>query len=191
MQESTNLFNHIISVENLLSSWYEFLPGKRRKPDVMRFEFDLEVNIFRIARDLSNRIYKHDRYEMFYLTDPKLRQIHKSLVRDRIVHHALFRILNPIFEPTFIPTSFSCQIGKGNHAGVNYLEKVIRKVSRNHTRACFVLKCDVRKFFDSIDHGKLLDILGRRIKDESTMWLLMEVVASYSKPVFTRERERE
>ncbi|OHA17078.1 MAG: hypothetical protein A3G52_01570 [Candidatus Taylorbacteria bacterium RIFCSPLOWO2_12_FULL_43_20] len=175
-----DLYEQIISPENLFLSWEKFKKGKRGKRDVAKFEFDLERNIFKLHRDLKEKKYRHGRYFGFYIRDPKVRHIHKATVRDRVVHHAVFRILNFLFEPTFIPTSFSCRIGKGNHKGVYALEDMGRKASKNYTRPCYALKCDIKKFFDSVDHEILLDLLAKRIKDKDTMWLLREIVGSFS-----------
>jgi retron-type reverse transcriptase len=101
-------------------------------------------------------------------------------VRDRIVYHAVFSALNRIFEPTFIAHSFSCRKGKGTHKGVDALGKMLRQVSQNHMGSCFALKCDVHQFFASVDHGILLNILGRRIKDERVMALLTNIIRSFS-----------
>src|SRR3989344_3088789 len=101
------LFNKIIDPENLFSAWDKFRQDKRSKKDVQRFEKNLEQNIFQLHRDLRDRIYKHGPYESFFIADPKRRHIHKATVRDRILHHAIFKVLNPIFEPTFISNSFS------------------------------------------------------------------------------------
>lgn len=180
MRIYTKLFDKIASAENLFSAWDEFKRGKGRKADVAEFELHLEQHIFNLRRDLLSRKYRHESYSGFYICDPKVRHIHKATVRDRVLHHAIFRVLNPVFEPTFIPTSFSCRIGKGNHKGMRTLAEMLRAESRNNTRPCFVLKCDIRKFFDSIDHNTLLDILSRRIRDKDVMWLLQEVVRSYS-----------
>ncbi|PIR61135.1 MAG: RNA-dependent DNA polymerase, partial [Candidatus Pacebacteria bacterium CG10_big_fil_rev_8_21_14_0_10_45_6] len=109
------------------------------------------------------------------------------LVRDRILHHAIFSIINPIFEPTFIATSFSCRVGYGSHKGVAVLESMLRRSTRNYTRLCFALKCDIKKFFDSVDHEVLLEILKRRIKDPDTIWLLERIITSFG----PRRRERE
>lgn len=175
-----NLYEQIISPENLFLSWEKFKKGKRNKRDVAKFEFNLEPNIFKLYRDLKEKKYRHGPYFGFYIRDPKVRHIHKATVRDRIVHHAVFRILNFLFEPTFISTSFSCRIGKGNHKGVYALEDMARKVSKNYTGPCYALKCDIKKFFDSVDHGILLEQLGRRIRDEDTMRLLREIIGSFS-----------
>ncbi|OGM93958.1 hypothetical protein A2333_02050 [Candidatus Wolfebacteria bacterium RIFOXYB2_FULL_49_7] len=187
-----NLFEQIISLENLFSSWEAFKSDKRKKADVMEFEQHLEMNIFQLHRDLKNKTYKHGPYAGFYISDPKQRHIHKATVRDRVVHHAIFSIINPIFEEAFIPTSFSCRVGFGSHKGVTALECMARSTAKNGTSDCFVLKCDIKKFFDSVDHKILFEILAKRIKDEDTMWLLESVIKSYtSQQARERERERE
>lgn len=185
-----DLFNRITSLENIVTAWEEFRSDKGKKADVQAFEFSLEQNLFALHRDLLAKRYSHGPYTGFYIRDPKVRHIHKAEVRDRVLHHAVFRILNPIFEKTFIASSFSCRVGKGTHKGVAYLERAIRKVSENYTQDCFVLKCDIKKFFDTVDHSVLLSILERTICDADTMTLLRTIVASYWTGV-TRERERE
>jgi RNA-directed DNA polymerase len=175
-----NIFDEIISPENLFSAWNNFKIGKQKKKDVQRFEWELETNIFQLHRNLRGRSYKHGGYSSFYIRDPKQRHIHKAEVRDRILHHAVFSILNPIFEPTFIPHSFSCRIDKGTHKGVSALNNFVRKVGKNYSQSCFVLKCDIRKFFGTVDHGILMSMLKKRIKDENTVWLSREIVDSFS-----------
>lgn len=186
-----NIFERVISAENLFSAWDSFKRDKRNKPDVSQFEWRLEENIFELHRELQRKTYRHGPYEGFYIKDPKQRHIHKATVRDRILHHAVFSVVNPIFEPTFIPTSFSCRVGYGTHKGVDVLEKITRKVSENGTQPCFVLKCDVKKFFASVDHGILLSILERKIKDNDVMCLLRAVIGSYeTAPVKNRGQKR-
>ncbi|MEX2405075.1 MAG: reverse transcriptase/maturase family protein [Candidatus Paceibacterota bacterium] len=170
----------IISPSALFRAWEVFKSDKRNKPDVIEFEVNLEENIFGLYRELKNGTYRHGGYRGFWIHDPKLRRIHKATVRDRVLHHAVFSVLNPIFEPTFIPTSFSCRVGKGTHKGVEKVAEMIRAVSRNNTRPCYALKCDVRKFFDSIDHDVLLRILDSKIKDEKVMDLMREIVESFA-----------
>ncbi len=174
-----DLFDRIISVENLFNAWESFKGDKRNKVDVMEFERNLEKNIFQLHRSLKSGIYRHGRYYGFYIRDPKQRHIHKANVRDRVLHHAIFSVINPIFEETFIATSFSCRIGFGTHKGVDALERKARMVAKNGTSDCFVLKCDVRKFFDSVNHDTLISILEKRIKDEKTIWLLQSIIESY------------
>ena len=167
------------SPEHLFAAWDIFKSDKRNKIDVMDFEQKVEQHIFQLHRDLRDKTYKHGPYTGFFITDPKRRHIHKATVRDRVLHHGIFKTLNPIFEPGFIADSFSCRIGKGTHKGVERLAHMLRAVSRNGTRECYALKCDVRKFFDSIDHEILLEILARRIKDPEVMWLMREIIGSF------------
>jgi hypothetical protein len=185
-----DLFEQIISPENLFEAWATFKSDKRNKADVAEFERHLERNIFQLHRDLRNKTYRHGPYKGFYIHDPKQRHVHKATVRDRVLHHAVFSVLNPIFEETFIPTSFSCRIGFGTHKGVAVLERKARAVARDGAKPCFVLKCDIQKFFDSVDHNILLSIMEKRIKDEEAVWLLRIIVESYSSAK-SRERERE
>src|SRR3989338_5720289 len=103
------IFDLIALPEPLFIAWEEFRKGKQRRKDVMEFETRLEQNLFQLHRELRADTYKHGSYSAFTICDPKQRRIHKATVRDRIVHHAVFAALNPIFEPTFIAHSFSCR----------------------------------------------------------------------------------
>lgn len=179
MKTFCHLFDKTISIENLFQAWDEFKKGKRKKLDVARFELYLEDNIFALHQEISNRTYRHGEYHGFYITDPKVRHIHKASVRDRVVHHALFSALNPVFEPTFISDSYSCRKGFGTHKGFRRLVSYSRKVSKNYTGNCWALKCDIRKFFDSVDHKILFSIIERRVKDADSLWLVSEIIESY------------
>jgi len=180
MRIYNKLFDKIIEPENLFSAWDEFKKGKGKKLDVLRFEKNLEQNIFQLHRDLRDKTYRHGSYTSFYINDPKLRHIHKATVRDRVLHHAVLKVLNPIFEPVYIHNSFSCRINKGNHKGVETLGHLLRQASKNNTKTCFVLKCDVRKFFDSIDHDILIELIQRKTKDKNTINLLEEILTSFA-----------
>ena len=175
-----NLYESIISTRNLFEAWEIFKHNKRNRPDVEAFEKNIEREIFKLAHELRGRHYRHGPYRGFWIRDPKLRRIHKATVRDRVLHHAIFKILSPVFEPTFIPASFSCRVDKGTHKGVKYLAQALRAVSKNEANQCFVLKCDVRKFFDTIDHDILLDLLQKKIADTDTLNLLEEIIKSYT-----------
>lgn len=174
-----DLFEQITDPPFLFCAWEEFAKGKRARPDVQAFSDHLEANLLAISRDLQSGNYKHGPYVPFTICDPKQRLIHKATVRDRIVHHAVFAALNPIFEPAFIAHSFSCRKGKGTHKGVDSLESMLRKVSRNYTRPCFALKCDIHRFFGSVDHDILIQMIGKRIDDHRVMRLLKEIIGSF------------
>jgi len=180
-----NLFLKIINLENLFLSWQEFRKGKRKKLDVQLFERNLEDNLFKLHYELRDKTYRHSNYTAFYITDPKQRHIHKAEVRDRIVHHAIYRILYYIFDRLFIFDSYSCRLGKGTHKAIRRLESFTYTVSKNYTMPSFALKCDVRKFFDSVDHNVLFKIIKKKICDEDTLWLLRNIILSFKS---TRER---
>lgn len=173
-------FEDIVSVENLLEGWREFANGKRSKYDVQLFSLRLMDNVFSLHLDLSRHTYRHGGYQAFNICDPKPRNIHKASVSDRLLHHALYRVLYPFFDRVFIADSFSCRRGKGTHRALNRFRNFTYKVSKNNTRTCWVLKCDVRKFFASIDHWALMDILPKYIPDMRIIWLLREVIQSFS-----------
>lgn len=172
-------FEDIVSIDNLLLAWQEFIKGKRNKKDVQEFSFNLMDNILSLHQDLINHTYKHGGYQAFNIYDPKPRDIHKASVRDRLVHHAIHRILYPFFNKTFISDSFSCRLKKGTHKAINRFHSFANKVSENNTRTCWILKCDIRKFFASISHKILIRILRGYITDYRILWLLREVINSF------------
>jgi len=149
----------------LLEAWQEFVKGKRNRKDVQEFQLRLMDNVLDLHLDLKNKTYHHDGYHAFSISDPKPRNIHKATVRDRLLHHAAHRILYPYFDKKFIHDSYSCRLNKGTHKSMNQFHKYFRKISRNNTRTCWVLKCDIKKFFASIDHTILLEILKKHILD--------------------------
>ena len=173
-------FEEIISVENLLEAWREFLRGKRGKRDVQEFQLRLMNNILALHTDLASGTYRHGGYLAFKINDPKPRDIHKATVRDRLLHHAIYRKLYPFFDRTFVADLFFCRNNKGTHAALNRFRSLVYAVSQNHTRTCWVLKCDIRKFFASIDQEILLAILRERIPDDDLVRLLKEIIESFS-----------
>lgn len=166
----------------LLEAWREFLAGKKRRHDVAAFQTRLIDRLFGLQRQLARKTYAHQGYQAFNISDPKPRNIHKATVRDRLVHHLIYRGLHPFFDRIFIHDSYSCREGKGTHRAMDRFAAFAGQVSRNHTRTCWVLKCDIRKFFASIDHGVLKEILARRIPDKGVRWLLDEVIDSFHTP---------
>ncbi len=173
-------YDDIISLENLLDAWKEFLKGKKNKQDVQAFEARLMDNLFSLHEDLKHKTYEHGGYQAFKISDPKPRDIHKASVRDRLIHHAIYRILYPFFDTLFIADSYSCREEKGTHRALDRFQAFARKVSCNHTKTAWVLKCDIRKFFASIDQDILLSILQERIPDRDILWLLEKVIGSFS-----------
>jgi RNA-directed DNA polymerase len=149
------------------------------KADVQKFEFDLEDNLFLLQELLVAKTWQHAAYDSFFVQDPKLRHIHKASVGNRVFHQALFRILYPIFDREFIFDSYSCRIDKGTHRAVLRLEKFARKLSQNYSRPIYALKCDIRKFFDSIDQTILMNLIKKKISDEATLELVKLILGSF------------
>ncbi|PWB38641.1 MAG: hypothetical protein C3F02_02930 [Parcubacteria group bacterium] len=169
-----------MSLDNLFLAWREFKRGKTRKVETQEFEFNLEDNIFQLHQELVDKTYNHAPYQAFYVCDPKLRHIHKAGVRDRVVHQALYRILYHIFNKQFIYDSYSCRIGKGTHKGVKRLGNFVLRASLNYSQKIYALKCDIKKFFNNIDHKILLALLENRVEEVDVMWLIKKIINSFS-----------
>ena len=137
-------------------------------------------NIYSLHDDLKNRTYKHGGYASFNISDPKPRIIHKASVRDRLLHHLIYQELYNYFDKKFIYDSYSCRIGKGTHKAIYRFDKFQIIISCNNTKTCWVLKCDIRKFFANIDHSILKEILKKHIQDQNILWLLSQVIDSFS-----------
>lgn len=152
---------------------------KSRK-DVQEFQLHLMRNITSLYDDLKSENYKHSKYEAFKISDPKPRNIHKASVRDRLLHHLIYQNLYYFFDKKFISDSYSCRLNKGTHKAINQFRKYAFKVSNNHTKTCWVLKCDIRKFFASIDHVILKEILIKDIEDRKLLKLLFKIIDSFS-----------
>jgi len=161
-------------------AWEYFLRGKKHKKDVMIFQAELTANIADLYCSLVNHTYKHGSYSAFNISDPKPRNIHKAIVRDRLLHHLIYKEFYQYFDSKFIYDSYSCREDKGTHRALNRFRYFARKVSKNDSRTCYVLKCDIKKFFASIDHKILIKTLKRHIEDSDIMWLLNEVIVSFN-----------
>ena len=172
-------YEEIISLENLLTAWQEFLPGKKNKQDVQEFGARLTDNILQLHDELANFTYVHGPYKAFNISDPKPRNIHKAMVQDRVLHHAIYRKLYPFFDRVFIADSYSCRIGKGTYKAIKQFRKFGLQVGKNNSRIVWVLKCDIKKFFASINHKILLGILAGYIPEKNILWLLGQIVESF------------
>jgi retron-type reverse transcriptase len=139
----------------------------------------LSDELHSLHNDLSEGVYKHGKYQHFKINDPKPRDIHKATVQDRLLHHAIHRQLYPIFDHAFIADSYSCRKGKGLHLALDRFTALACKVSQNNKKTCWILKCDVKKFFASIDHEILLNLLSERITDQKVLDLLYNIISSF------------
>lgn len=162
----------------MFTAWREFRRGKENKRDVARFLLELEDHIFSLHEELSTGKYRHSSYEAFYLQDPKLRHIHKASVIDRLLHHAITRNIQPLFEHRFIFDSYSSRKAKGSHRAVKRLRQFAWRLSHNNTKTVWVLKCDIKKYFDNIDHDRLIRLVGRRIGDGKLRRVIEAIIRS-------------
>jgi RNA-directed DNA polymerase len=176
-----SIFYSISSIENLLDAWKKFKKSKGNKYSVQEFGYNLESEILLLHRILRDKTYIPEKYTPFYVYDPKKRYIHKAEVRDRVVHQALITVIEPLFDKKFIYDSYACRKCKGTHKGVKRLRYFLNKVSQNNTKEVWILKCDVKRFFDSINHTVLKSILYRDISCTDTRWLVGMVIDSFEK----------
>lgn len=171
MKTRKNLFPQVWDFENLWFAAKKAQRGKRRLPEVYAFHADLESNLLELQRDLRAGAYTPGVYRDFYVYEPKRRLISAAPYRDRVVHHAVYRVMEPIFDPIFIYDSYACRVGKGTHAAADRYTEFCRQ-------ADYVLKCDIEKYFDSIDHLILLGEIERYVRDEAFMRLVHLIVNS-------------
>ena len=166
-----HLYPTITSFENLCLAFQGAARGKRGQPNVAAFEFDLEANLLQLQEELEAKTYQPGPYDSFYIHDPKHRLISAAPFRDRVVHHALVRVIEPIFERSFIADSYANRVGKGTHRALDRAQEFAGRHS-------YVLQCDVRQFFPSVDHAILRSILARKIADRDALWLIDRILAS-------------
>ena len=179
MKQVNDLFSEMVSVEAVCNAWSEFRRGKMKRSDSLDFSRHLERIIFKLHRQLAAQLYRHSPYQSFFIQDPKARHIRKACVRDRLVHQAVHTALTRIYDPKLIHHVYSSRVAKGTHRAVDALRAMAWKVSKNLCRPCWVLKCDIRKFYDTVDHEILKAILRHTICDEKALWLLNEIIGSF------------
>lgn len=153
----------------------------------MRFSFNLEENLIQIQNELIYKSFETGRYRFFYVYDPKTRLVASLPFKDRVVQHALCNILEPLFELRFIFDSYACRKGKGMHAGANRATHFLRETRRKWGNV-YCLKCDIEKYFPSINHAILKSIIRRRISCVDTLWLIDGIIDSSSDDGNARKR---
>jgi len=193
MKTYKNLYPKLYSYKNLELAFQKAGKGKSSKFYVIEFKKNLKKNLLELKRELEWEIYRPSPLTKFTIRDPKTRVIRKSIFKDRIVHHAVVNILDPIYEPRFISDSYANRINKGTIAAIQRFDIFKRKVSKNGNLVNnpidnnmirgYVLKADIKKFFDSIDQAKLLEILRRKIKDEKVIWLITKILKNFDNKI--------
>ena len=173
-----NQFDKKLSCENLMKAHLESRKHKSSKKDIILFNLKQEEYIMYLYEQLKNQTYKHGNYTVFYVHEPKLRKIQKAKYIDRIVHRWLVdNFLYPTFVCQFIDTSYACIRDRGMHTSTLDVQKGM-KHCKNIWNEYYILKMDVRKYFQSIDKDILFSIINRKIKDKKLLWILREVIYS-------------
>lgn len=193
MKTYNKLYEEICSMNNLANAWKEARKGKTKKLYVIAFEKNLRENLLQLRQELLEQTYAPQKLVIFILRDPKTRRISKSAFRDRIVHHAVVRVIEPIFEKIFIYDSCANRRGKGNLFALKRLKYFIRKISENGD--CldnkfndknfiygYCLKADIKHYFQEINHDFLMEMVKRKISDERTLWLIKQILQNVSVP---------
>ncbi len=179
------MYQQLCSYENLYLAYKKARKRKTLKPYVIEFEENLEDNLLQLRSELLLHSYQPKPLQTFIIRDPKTRKINRSDFRDRVVHHALCNIIEPILEKKFIYDSYANRKGKGTLAAIKRFDHFKRKVSKNFTLIKnsenikgFVFKADIKQFFDNVDHEILLNIIKRTIKDQKIIWLIKTILAN-------------
>jgi retron-type reverse transcriptase len=165
------MYEKLCSWNNLLLAYRKAAKGKRGHPNVAYFEYRLEENLLGIQSELRDFTYRPGPYASFHIHEPKRRLISAAPFRDRVVHHALCNLIEPVFERGFIFDSYANRVGKGTHRALDRAQEFSRRFP-------YILQCDIRQFFPSIDHLVLHATLSRKITDENVLWLCDQILAS-------------
>jgi len=174
MKRIGNLYDKVCSLENLYLAYRKAKQGKAKQYGVKLFEKDHENNILQLKMELENGTYRTSEYSIFKIYDPKEREIFRLPFRDRVVHHAIMNVIEPVWTSVFIRQTYSCIKGRGIHDVLKHLKCDLNDIE--NTRYC--LKMDVKKFYPSIDHEVLKGIIRKKIKDKRFLSLLDEIIDS-------------
>lgn len=165
------MYQTLSSWSNLYLAYRKASKGKRGQSNVAAFEYRLEDNLLCLQDELRAQTYRPGQYSSFYIHEPKRRLISAAPFYDRVVHHVLCNLIEPLFERSFIADSYANRLGKGTHRALNRCQQFARRFG-------YVLPCDVQQFFPAVDHAILREVLARKIDDEGVMWLIDQILAS-------------
>jgi len=190
MQTYNNLFNKVCSYENLLRAFNNAKKGKTNLPYVIQFSENLTENLLQLQKELKSQAYKPAKLTRFIIKDPKLRVISKSIFRDRIVHHAIVQILEPLIDPTFIYDSYANRVGKGTNMALERCQLFLRQSSKSgwgggdkenkNIINGYALKADIKRYFEAVDQEMLLKIIRKKIKDEKLLSLVRTILHNFN-----------
>ncbi len=190
MKTYNRLYERLISLDNLEDAYWKARSHKSNNSRIIEFDKHQQLHLAVLDRELKDKTYQPQQLRNFVLRDPKTRIISVSEFRDRIVHHALVNILQPIFEPRFIYDSYASRKGKGTLAAIKRFDRFMHKVTKNGKLLAlpktnndvqgYALKADIRHYFDSVDHKILIRIISQRITDKGVLWLVKAILENYS-----------
>ncbi|NET31345.1 MAG: RNA-dependent DNA polymerase [Cyanothece sp. SIO1E1] len=169
MKRYGNLWPQIVEFDNLLLAARQAQKGKRFRPSVLEFNYRLEDELQQLRQELLTKTYRPGDYTTFEIYDPKPRLISAAPYRDRVVHHALCNIIEPLIERSFIGDTYANRLGYGTH-------RAFQRFVQHARSSRYILFCDVRKYFPSVDHAILKTLLRRKIKCADTLWLIDEII---------------
>lgn len=164
-----------LGLGNIWRSWFVFRKGKQYTRELHGFQYYLEENLLRLFEDLNGGTYKHGKYKKFTVCDNKRREISVASLRDRVVHRLVYDYLNEMYDKTFIYDAWSCRKGKGLLGAIKRIQDFLRRYHKS-----FIWKCDIRKFFDSVDQNVLMKILRLKVKNPKACCLIEGILNSYS-----------
>jgi len=190
MKTYNDLYENICSLENLELAFKKARKGKSKKQYVIEFEANLENELIQLNRELETLTYKPRPLKTFIIKNPLTRRISSSNFRDRVVHHALCNIIEPIFEKVFICDSCANRKKKGTSYAMKRFDKFIRKVTNNgrllnnsknrNIVIGYALKADIKHYFDTVDHEVMIKVIGKKISDVKVIWLIKRILGNHN-----------
>jgi retron-type reverse transcriptase len=175
MKTYKHLYDQVVSFDNLYLAARKARRNKRSREDVAAFEFSIENELLILQRELADKTYRPGPYKTFLVHEKKDRWISAAPYRDRVVHHALMNVIGPLLERSFIDDSYANRVGKGTHSAIKRFQEFARRYR-------YVLKCDIKKYFPSIDRDILYAHLSRKIVCADTLWLIGSILDNTGKP---------
>ncbi|MFA6073157.1 MAG: reverse transcriptase domain-containing protein [Candidatus Woesearchaeota archaeon] len=172
-------YEKLCTYDNLFLAYQGARKHKTLKPYVIEFEKELNKNLLQLQHELTTKTYHPRPLETFILRDPKTRKISKSNFRDRVIHHAICNIIEPIFDKTFIQDSYANRLGKGTLKSIERFDKFKRQVSKNNSTKCYFLKADIKHYFDNVNHQILIGLIKKRIFDEDIIWVITQILQNH------------
>jgi retron-type reverse transcriptase len=170
------LYPQITSFENLLLAAKKAQKNKRKLPSVLKFNHNLEAELLQLQQELETQTYQPGPYRTFEIYEPKPRLISAAPYRDRVVHHALCNIIQPLIDRTFNPDTYANRTGYGTH-------RALKRFTHFARTSRYILQCDIRRYFPNIDHDILKTLIRRHLRCPRTLDLIDTIIDSSTTPL--------